>query len=445
MAIPASDLTPFINRRERVLAAMHAAGGGIAILPTAPEAMRNLDADFPYRHDSNFYYLSGFPEPEAWLVLIAGETDQSILFCRDKHLEREIWDGYRFGPAAAAERFGFDHAYAVDELDAQLPRLLANHTDLYMPLAADSRLDRRLRHWMTAARMHARAGLNVPVRQHDLRALLADMRLIKDDTEIALMREAGRISAAGHVRAMRHARPGLHEYEIEAELLHEFRRSGAQWVAYNSIVAAGANSCVLHYRAGDTVMQDGDLLLIDAGCEFDSYAGDITRTFPVNGRYSGAQRTLYDLTVAAQEAAIALTRPGCRWNEPHDAAVRVLAQGMLDEKLLTGTLDGVIESGAYSRFYMHRTGHWLGLDVHDVGDYRDAGGRGERAWRELRPGMVLTIEPGIYVRPADDIPEHFWNIGIRTEDNALLTADGCELLTRDVPVDADAIEALMKN
>ncbi len=444
MPIPVEDLSPFAARRRRVLDTLRAAGGGVAVLPTAPEAIRNQDSDYPYRHDSDFYYLTGFPEPEAWLVLVAGDTEQALLFCRPKHLEREIWDGYRFGPDAAAEQFGFDAAYPVEELDTRLPGLLAGQTDLYAPLGSCPALDAKLPGWLAAARQKARAGVHAPVRHHDLRALLAGMRLIKDASEIAALRRAGQISAAGHLRAMRATRPGLHEYEIEAELLHEFRRSGAQGVSYNSIVATGANACVLHYRAGDTVMRDGELLLIDAGCEYDSYAGDITRTFPVNGRYSGPQRALYDLTVAAEAAAIAATRPGARWNEPHDAAVRVLAQGMLDEKLLTGTLDGVIESGAYSRFYMHRTGHWLGLDVHDVGDYR-ADEDGKRAWRRLEPGMVLTIEPGIYVRPGDDVPEAFWNIGIRTEDDALVTADGCELLTRDVPVEAAEIEAIMRS
>ncbi|MBU4612982.1 aminopeptidase P N-terminal domain-containing protein [Achromobacter sp. GG226] len=445
MPIPAQDITPFADRRRRVVETLRAKGGGIAVLPTAPEAIRSLDSDYPYRHDSDFYYLTGFMEPEAWLVLIAGKTDQAILFCRAKHVEREIWDGYRFGPDAAAERFGFDEAYPVEELDTRLPVLLAGQTDLYAPLGSCPALDAKLPAWLAAARMKARAGVHAPVRQHDLRALLAGMRLVKDASEVAALRRAGQISAAGHLRAMRAARPGMHEYEIEAELLHEFRRSGAQGVSYNSIVATGANACVLHYRAGDAVLADGELLLIDAGCEYDSYAGDITRTFPVNGRYSGPQRTLYDLTVAAQVAAAEATRPGARWNEPHEAAVRVLAQGMLDAKLLTGSLDGVIESGAYSRFYMHRTGHWLGLDVHDVGDYREDGeGDGERVWRRLQPGMVLTIEPGIYVRPGDDVPEAYWNIGIRTEDDALVTDTGCELLTRDVPVDADEIEAIMR-
>ncbi|GAA4340737.1 aminopeptidase P N-terminal domain-containing protein [Pigmentiphaga soli] len=445
MSLPVQDIAPFVERRRQVLRAMHARGGGIAILPTAREAIRNRDADYPYRHDSDFYYLTGFIEPEAWLVLIAGERDRALLFCRDRNLEREIWDGYRVGPEAARERFGFDETFAVDTLDATLPGLLANQPALYVPLADDRRFDLRLRGWLDGVRRLARSGASAPAALHDLRALVAEMRLIKDASEIATMRAAAEISAAAHVRAMRTARPGQHEYEVEAELLHEFRRRGSQAVAYNSIVATGANGCVLHYRAGDAVLQDGDLLLIDAGCELDGYASDITRTFPVNGRYSGPQRALYDLTVAAQAAAAALTRPGARWNEPHEAAVRVLAQGMIDEGLLSGSLDGVIESQQYTRFYMHKTGHWLGMDVHDVGDYRDpAAGGAQRPWRALAPGMVLTIEPGIYVRPADDVPERFWNIGIRTEDDAVVTADGCELITRGVPVDAAEIEALMR-
>ncbi len=446
MPIPAHDITPFRQRRERLLQQMRDLGGGIAILPTAPQAMRNRDADYPYRHDSHFYYLTGFAEPDAWLVLVANDdTARSILFCRNKDIAREIWDGYRFGPEAAAEAFGFDEAWPVEELDVRLPEWIANQSQLFVPLADNASFDARLRGWLEATRRLARAGQTVPERSIDLLALLAEMRLIKDEHELALLRRAGEISAAGHRRAMRCARPGLREYHIEAELLHEFRWQGAQAVAYNSIVATGANACVLHYRAGDTELRDGDLLLIDAGCEYDSYAGDITRTFPVNGRYTGPQRALYDLTVAAQEAAIAETRPGQSWNAPHEAAVRVLAQGMLDEKLLKGSLDGVLESGDYARFYMHRTGHWLGLDVHDVGDYRRRDTDGQRRWRALQPGMVLTIEPGIYVRPADDVPRAFWNIGIRTEDDAVITPDGCDLITRDVPVAADEIEAIMRD
>lgn len=446
MSIPADDISPFVNRRKRLLETMRAQGGGIAVLPTAPEVMRNRDADFPYRHDSDFYYLSGFAEPEAWVVLIAGAQDRSILFCRSKNVEREIWDGYRFGPEAAAERFGFDEAWPVEQLDERLPGLLANQPALYAPMAADLSLDGKLRDWLGAARRNSRAGDIAPQHLHDLRALLAEMRVIKDASELALMRRAARISADAHLRAMRTTRPGLREYQVEAELLHEFRHQGSQFPAYGSIVATGANACVLHYRAGDTEIRDGELVLIDAGCEVDGYAGDITRTFPANGRFTGPQRALYDLTVAANKAAAAVTRAGARWNEGHDAAVRILAQGMIDEKLLSGSLDGVIESNAYARFYMHRTGHWLGMDVHDVGDYRDPmpGPDGVRPWRTLEAGMVLTIEPGIYVRPAEDVPEHFWNIGIRTEDDAIVTETGCELITRDVPIEADAIEALMR-
>ena len=448
MSIPAQDFSPFAARRARVLDSLREQGGGIAILATSPEVVRNRDAEYDYRHDSDFYYLTGFHEPQAWLVLIAGDTDRSILFCRSKNLEREIWDGYRVGPDAAKEVYGFDAAYPVDQLDAELPKLIANQPLLCTPLASDAAFDRRLRTWLDAVRGLGRSGTLIPLRTLDLRSLLAEMRLFKDASEIAIMKRAAQISAGAHVRAMQRTRVGMHEYEVEAELLHEFRRHGAQAVAYNSIVATGANACVLHYRAGDAVLQDGDLLLIDAGCELDSYASDITRTYPVNGRFTGPQRALYDLTVAAQEAAAALTRPGAHWNEGHEAAVRVLAQGMIDEGLLTGTLDGVIESQQYTRFYMHRTGHWLGMDVHDVGDYREPGAphsaETPRPWRKLEAGMVLTIEPGIYVRPGDDVPEAFWNIGIRTEDDAVVTTDGCELITRGVPVDAGEIEALMR-
>ncbi|KNE27353.1 aminopeptidase P N-terminal domain-containing protein [Achromobacter spanius] len=446
MSLPPADIAPFVARRQRLMERMRADGGGIAILPTAPEAIRNRDAEFPYRHDSDFFYLTGFTEPGAWLVLIAGTTDRALLFCRPRHVEHEIWEGKRFGPEAAAEHFGFDDAHPIDALDELIPKLMLDHPTLYAPLAGEKRNDGRLHRWLAAARDAGRAGHAPPSRQQDVRAWLAEMRLVKDPAEIATMRRAAKISAGAHARAMRVARPGMHEYELEAELLYEFRRHGAQAVAYNSIVAAGANACVLHYPAGEAVLRDGDLVLIDAGCEVDSYASDITRTFPVNGRYSGPQRALYDLTVAAQQAAAAATAPGRTFNDGHEAALRVLAQGMLDLKLLKGSLDGVLESGDYSRFYMHRTGHWLGLDVHDAGDYRQPGPAqgGDRPWRKLERGMMLTIEPGIYVRPADDVPESYWNIGIRTEDDALVTDEGCELITRGVPVEASEIEALMR-
>ncbi|WP_416047612.1 aminopeptidase P N-terminal domain-containing protein [Cupriavidus basilensis] len=442
------------DRRARVLQQLRAAGGGVAILPTAPEAMRNRDSDYPYRHDSYFYYLTGFTEPEAVLVLVAqaGGAERSILFCRPKHEEREIWDGFRYGPEGAQAAFGFDEAHSVEEIDAVLPSLLANHAVVAYPLAANTRTDMQVRRWLETVRMQGRAGVTAPSTAIDIRTILDEMRLFKDAGEIATMRRAAEISAQAHVRAMRASREGLREYHLEAELLYEFRRHGAQSVAYNSIVATGPNACVLHYRAGPAELRDGDLCLIDAGCELDGYASDITRTFPVSGRFSPAQRELYDLVVAAQEVAIAETRPGVPYNVPHDAATRVLAQGMLDTGLLDanrcGGLDEVLASGSYRQFYMHRTGHWLGMDVHDVGEYRVPGAapaEGERAWRPLAPGMVLTVEPGIYVRPAPEVPERFWHIGIRIEDDAVVTEGGCELMTRGVPVKADEIEALMRD
>jgi Xaa-Pro aminopeptidase len=446
MSLPPDDVSPHIARRKRLQDYMHSLGGGIALLPAARPAMRNRDADYPYRQDSDFLYLTGFPEPDAWLVLIAGKDDRAILFCRDKDETRELWEGVRLGPDAAVARLGFDEAHAVERLDELLPGLLLDRPTLFARLLHDDRVDQTVRRALEGARQQGRSGQRPPASQHDPLPFLAEMRLIKDPTEIATMRRAAKISAGAHARAMRHTRPGMREYEIEAELLYEFRRHGAQSVAYNAIVAAGPNACILHYPAGDAELRDGQLLLIDAGCEVDGYAADITRTFPVNGRYSGPQRLLYDLTVAAQDAARQHTRPGVSWNDGHEAAVRVLAQGLIDAGLLQGSLDGVLESKAYNRFYMHRTGHWLGLDVHDVGDYRDPGAPSgvDRPWRLLEKGMVLTIEPGLYVRPADDVPEAYWNIGIRTEDDALVTDEGCELITRAVPADALEIEALMR-
>jgi len=439
----------YAQRRATLLAHMHAQGGGVAIIPTAPEVMRNRDADYPYRHDSYFYYLSGFTEPEALVVLVAGKTDQAILFCREKNLEREIWDGYRYGPDAAREAFGFDAAFAIDALDEQMPKLLADAPALFYALGHDAKLDARVQQWLQAVRAQARAGVRAPTTMHDVHVPLDEMRLVKDTGEIDIMRRAAQISARAHRRAMQTARAGLREYHLEAELLHEFRSGGSQFPAYGSIVAAGANACVLHYRAGDAELRDGELVLVDAGCELDGYASDITRTFPVGGRFSAPQQALYEIVLAAQQAAVAETAPGKGFMDGHDAAVRVLAQGMLDTGLLdrdkVGDLQDVIEKGAYRQFYMHRTGHWLGMDVHDAGEYREPGPvDGERPWRKLVPGMVLTIEPGIYVRPEAGVPEQFWNIGIRIEDDALVTADGCELLTEDAPKTVAEIEAAMR-
>lgn len=432
-------------------------GGGIAVISTAPEVARNRDSEFPYRHDSDFFYLTGFEEPGATLVMevkSSGKdcTLQSHLFCRPKDTEREIWDGIRLGPDAASTALGVEFAYSSQELDNKLGELLADQDAVYIRLAESADADRRLRHWMKKVRGQGRAGINPPSELHDVEALIHEMRLFKDAHEIDTMRRAAAISARAHIRAMQMCKPGLREYQLEAELLHEFRNSGAQSVAYNSIVASGANSCILHYRAGSTELRSGELCLIDAGCELDGYASDITRTFPVNGKFSGPQRALYNITLAAQEAAIAITKPGNTFMQPHEAALKVLTQGLLDEKLLKlselGSLENAIETGAYRRFYMHRTSHWLGMDVHDVGSYREqskGSSKEDKPWRVLKSGMVITIEPGLYIRPADDIDEAFWNIGIRIEDDAVINDSGCELISRGVPVKADEIESIMKN
>ncbi|MDP2964163.1 MAG: Xaa-Pro aminopeptidase [Sulfurimicrobium sp.] len=423
------------QRRLRLVSAM---GSGVAVIPTAPERPRNRDSHFPYRFDSYFHYLTGFIEPEAVLVLVTGSQAKSILFCREKNLEREIWDGFRHGPEGAKETFGFDEAHPIAQLDEMLPKLLADQPSLHFHLGADSTWDARAVGWLNSVREQVRSGITAPAAILDVRAVLDEMRLIKDAEEIATMRRAAEISAAAHVRAMRQTRPERREFEIEAELLHEFRRHGAQAPAYTSIVAGGANACVLHYVFNDAPLKDGELLLIDAGCELDGYAADITRTFPVNGRFSAVQKELYQLVLAAQAAAIEQVRPGNHWNAPHDAALKVLAQGFIDLGLCRGTLSEVLEQESYKRFYMHRTGHWLGLDVHDVGEYKQGG-----EWRLLKPGMALTVEPGCYIRPADDVSERFWNIGIRIEDDVVVTEQGCEVLTHGAPKSVAEIEELM--
>ncbi len=452
-------------RRTRLAEQLARHGGGVAVLPTAPERPRSGDSDHPYRHDSHFHYLTGFDEPQAWLLLDA--SGRSTLLCREKNTEREIWDGHRVGPDAAPATLGVHDAHPVEALDKLAAERLANASAVWFPFGLHDGLQARVDGWLAELRTRERSGVQPPAMQRDLSPLLSEMRLVKDESELGTMRRAARISAGAHARAMRYCaehfrggNAGLPEYRIEAELLHEFRRHGAQAPAYGSIVAAGANACILHYAAGDTELRPGELCLIDAGCELDGYASDITRTFPADGRFSAAQRELYELVLAAQQAAVAATRPGARKQDAHWAAVRVLSQGMLDCGLLdrrkVGDVDAVIDSAAYRAFYMHGTGHWLGRDVHDVGDYLAAdedpveqpdglGGRVvKRPSRVLQPGMVVTIEPGLYVRPAEGVPERYWNIGIRIEDDAVVTASGCELISRDVPVDAREIEALMR-
>ncbi len=458
--------TPIYQDRRARLAAQ-LGPNGIAIVPTAPERPRNRDSDFLYRHDSYFYYLSGFSEPHATLV-ITGDG-RVTLFCQPKDLEREIWDGYRLGPAVAPASIACDAAFSIAELDTQLPKLLENREAVWYPFATHKGFEGRVDGWLQQVRARTRYGALCPEQQRDLCSILDEMRLFKDVHEQATMRSAAQISARAHVRAMqlsaRMLRAGqdVREFHLDAELLHQFRLEGSQYPAYSSIVAAGANACVLHYRADAAPVRAGELVLIDAGCELDGYASDITRTFPANGSFTGPQRALYDIVHASQEAAVAATQPGARFTDPHEAAVKVLAQGMLDVGLLSkdkvGSLQDVIEQRAYFAFYMHRTSHWLGMDVHDCGNYNEPSELGHsterkdplsgermqnRPSRILRPGMVLTLEPGLYVRPADGVPEQFHNIGIRIEDDALLTPDGCELLSRGVPVEAGEIEALMR-
>ncbi len=432
------DLNEFKARRHKLIQTMC---DGIAIIPTSPEVIRNRDSHFPYRFDSYFYYLSGFKEPEALLVLIAGEENKSILFCRDKDIEREIWDGFRYGADAAKVAFGFDQAYSINQLDEVMPKLLANQSRLFYSIGADAAWDARVTAWMNQVKSQVRTGAFAPDEISDVRKLIDEMRLYKSSYEIDIMRRSASIAASAHQRAMQKVRAGKMEYEIEAEFLHEFYRKGAQAPAYTSIVAGGANACTLHYNANNCELREGDLLLIDAGCELDGYASDITRTFPVSGKFSAVQKDVYELVLAAQAAAIAKVNVQSHWNAPHEAALDVLAQGFIDLKLCSGSKDAVLESGAYRQFYMHRTGHWLGLDVHDAGEYKDKYGN----WRMLQAGMLLTVEPGCYIRPAENVPEHFWNIGIRIEDDALVTETGCEIITADAPKTVEAIESVMRS
>ena len=460
-------MTTSIYAQRRATLAAQLGPQGIAIVPTAPERPRNRDSDFLYRHDSYFYYLTGFTEPNAWLVL-KGDGG-STLFCNPKDLEREIWDGIRLGPEAAPAALGVHAAFSVAALDEELPKLLDNRSVVWYPFATHKGIETRLDGWLQSLRARIRYGAVSPAQQNDLCTLLDEMRLIKDVTEQDIMRRACRISAGAHIRAMKlsasmlRAGQDVCEYHLDAELLHEFRLHGSQYPAYGSIVAAGANACVLHYRADKAPVKSGDLVLIDAGCELDGYASDITRTFPANGKFTAPQRQLYDLVLASQQAAVDATRAGARFTDPHEASVKVLAQGMLDVGLLdknkVGSLQDVIEKRSYFQYYMHRTGHWLGMDVHDCGAYLEPSELGQTSQRKdaltgetitdrparvLKAGMVLTIEPGIYVRAAAGVPEKFHNIGIRIEDDAIVTGTGCELISRGVPVDADEIEALMR-
>jgi Xaa-Pro aminopeptidase len=429
----------FIRRRSRLMRMM--GNRGVAIIPSAQVHLCNRSVDFPYRQDSDFLYLTGFSEPESVAVLMPGRSQGPfILFCRERDADKEIWHGRRAGPEGAVNRYAADEAFPIVDIDEIMPGLLEQSIRVYYTMGRNQEFDQRLMGWINQIRNRSRVGAHAPREFISLEHLLHEMRLHKSRAEISAMKKAAIASIRAHERAMRRCRPGMYEYEIEAELLYEFRRAGMV-PAYPPIVGGGANSCILHYAENSAQLQDGDLLLIDAGAEFEGYASDITRTFPVNGRFSPAQREAYELVLEAHGAAIDKVRPGNHWNDPHYAAVKVLTRGLIGIGLLKGKPAKLIKDGEYRRFYMHRTGHWLGLDVHDVGDYRV-----DEDWRLLKPGMTMTIEPGLYI-PAKNrgVPKRWWNIGIRIEDDVQVTRDGYQILTENLVRDPDQIEAFMSS
>jgi Xaa-Pro aminopeptidase len=426
----------FAQRRKQLMRMI--GHDGIAILPSAPVKMRSRDAEYRYRQDSDFYYLTGFAEPDSVCVLAPGrENGQFVLFCRDRDLEKERWNGSRQGPEGAISNYGADDAFPVDDLDDILPGILETRTRVYYAMGANPEFDRRISEWVKSLGAREAAGVHPPQEFVALDHLLHDMRLYKSRAELSAMRRSAKIAVAAHTRAMAAVRPGAFEYEVEAEFVHEFRRQDAV-VSYSPIVGGGANTCTLHYVDNNAQLKDGDLLLIDAGCEWDYYASDITRTLPVNGRFSAEQRAVYEIVLEAQLAAIERTCKGNHWNDPHDAAVRIITRGLRKLGLLQGTVPKLMRDGAYREFFMHRTGHWLGMDVHDVGDYRI-----DDEWRLLEPGMVTTVEPGIYISANSNAPARWRNIGIRIEDDVAVTADGPDVLSRDCPKGPDEIEKLM--
>ncbi|HAD08672.1 MAG TPA: Xaa-Pro aminopeptidase [Porticoccaceae bacterium] len=432
------DSKEFARRRRDLMSMI--GKNSIAVITAAPERQRSRDTHFPYRQDSDFYYLSGFPEPEAVLVLVPGRKQgEFIVFCRDRDPDREIWDGYRAGPEGACADFGANDAFPINDIDEILPGLLEDKERVYYAVGKDREFDQHLMGWINDIRARARTGAVPPGEFVDLDHLLHEMRLFKKPAEIKLMRKAGKISAAAHCRAMRAVRPGMREFELQAELEHEFAKAGASYPAYTSIVGGGGNACVLHYITNQDELNDGDLVLIDAGCEYQHYAADITRTFPVNGKFSTEQKAIYEIVLEAQQAAIETVQVGNTWDQPHQATVEIITAGLVQLGLLKGKVKDLIEKNAYTRFYMHRAGHWLGMDVHDVGDYKV-----DNQWRMLEPGMVMTVEPGIYISPNDTKVAKKWRgIGIRIEDDVLLTRKGPEVLTAGVPKTVADIEAFM--
>lgn len=428
----------FARRRKALMAMMEP--DSIAILPSAAEKTRSRDTHYSFRQDNDFYYLSGFDEPDSVLVLIPGrEHGEVVIFCRERDKDKEIWDGYRAGPEGACEKYGADDAFPIDDLDEILSGLMEGRERVYYAMGKDPSFDKRVMSWVNLIRAKVRSGAIPPGEFLDLDHLLHDMRLYKSAAEARIMQQAACISAQAHINAMRACAPGVYEYQLEADIIHYCAQQGARFQAYNAIVGGGKNGCILHYVENSEKLRDGDLVLIDAGCEYLNYASDITRTFPVNGTFSAEQAALYDIVLDAQKAAIDEVKPGNHWNAPHDASVRVISQGLLDLGLLEGDLDEVIEKETYRQFYMHRIGHWLGMDVHDVGDYKVGG-----AWRVIEPGMVMTVEPGIYVSPDNnDVAKKWRGIGIRIEDDVLVTKDGYDILSKDAPKERADIEAIM--
>ena len=430
----------FRSHRQRLMAQM--APNSIALIPAAQASVRSRDTDYPYRQSSDFYYLSGFNEPDALLVLAPGRPEgEFMVFCRPKDKQMEIWEGRMAGLEGACETYGADEAFAIDEAKAALPKLLNGCAQVYYSMGYDSAFDQQVIQWLGAVKKNVRSGASAPDVLSNLDQLLHEQRLIKSESELAVMRESCALAAKAHLRAMQACQPGMMEYQLESELNYTFAQGGAPAVAYNSIVGGGDNACILHYTENNQILNSGDLVLIDAGCEKDMYASDITRTFPVSGTFSEPQAQLYRLTLEAQQAAMEKIKPGNRWNEPHDASVSVLTKGLVSLGLLEGDVQTLIEEGAYKRFYMHRVGHWLGVDVHDVGAYKVNG-----EWRPLEVGMAMTVEPGLYVAPDDQTVDPRWRgIGIRIEDDVVVTQDGCEVMTNGVPKTIEDIEALMQS
>lgn len=435
MKLPQSE---YQLRRQKLMASM--APNTIAIVPSAPMTTRNRDVEHPYRQDSDFYYLSGFAEANACLAIIPGrEHGEFVLFCEEKDPELEIWTGRRTGPEGALSAFNADDAFPIGDIDDILSGLIEGCERIYCSMGVSPEFDRQLMSWVNHIKSQVRRGAQAPHEFSALDHLLHEMRLIKSDAEIAVMQKAADISAEAHKRAMKAAKPECYEYQLEAEILHEFTREGSRWPAYPSIVGGGENACILHYTSNDAPIDDNQLILIDAGCELDYYAADITRTFPVNGQFTSEQAALYQVVLDAQIAAIAEVKAGNSWNAPHDAAVQVLTEGLVKHGLLEGDVAQLIDDEKYRDFYMHRTGHWLGMDVHDVGEYRI-----DSEWRPLQAGMVLTVEPGLYVSPDNqEVDERWRGIGIRIEDDVVVTNDGCHVLSHKVPKTIADIEKLM--